>query len=510
MTADLLARTLEQFLLASNHGVVVEAGEIIFELDSVRFSASAERGRCLLHIWSAERNIVREVVDANLTKDALRLSVRKFAQSRPQILQICRDRDRRTPAARKTARTNYSKVLARVLAREFPEWILAKLSTSMDLERSFSPVYTRGLMRRGRSAFAVLGVNHTETQASVDAALTFGLLWLEDCRQREAGRSTVEGLRIYVPPKRSETLRLRLAHLNQAMGRFQLYELDNSGDSPKEQALSAINQVESHLQRPVDAERVQAVFAEAITRIKALAPSADIVAVSPLEISFRFNGLEFARSRISAQPGSFTTAQEIVFGAAGFEAVLSSENESAFHGFMQRIVESRRAEADKRDPLWRMYPESWLESLLVKNVAAVDSGLDSLHIYSQVPAFSASNRSLIDVLACTRDGRLAVLELKADEDIHLPMQGLDYWARVWWHHSRGGFHKYGYFSNVELSQQPPLLLLVAPALRVHPAVDRLLRYFSSEIHWTLIGIDERWREGIRVVFRKIPTMAAAV
>ncbi len=37
---------------------------------------------------------------------------------------------------------------------------------------------------------------------------------------------------------------------------------------------------------------------------------------------------------------------------------------------------------------------------------------------------------MIDVLTLTREGRLAVLELKADEDIHLPLQGLDYWARV--------------------------------------------------------------------------------
>jgi hypothetical protein len=37
---------------------------------------------------------------------------------------------------------------------------------------------------------------------------------------------------------------------------------------------------------------------------------------------------------------------------------------------------------------------------------------------------------MIDVLAVTREGRLAVLELKAEKDIHLPLQGLDYWSRV--------------------------------------------------------------------------------
>ena len=177
----------------------------------------------------------------------------------------------------------------------------------------------------------------------------------------------------------------------------------------------------------------------------------------------------------------------------------------AFAEFISTVVAARCAEGDRRDPLWRMYPERWLESLVFKNVAAVDSRLDSDHVYSQVPAFSASDRAMIDVLTCTREGRLAVLELKADEDIHLPLQGLDYWARVLWHHNRAEFQRHGYFTGVQLSPRAPLLLLVAPSLRVHPAVDTLLRYFSPQIEWILAGVDENWREGIRVIYRKSST-----
>jgi hypothetical protein len=46
----------------------------------------------------------------------------------------------------------------------------------MDLERSFGPIYSRRLLKRGQSGFAVLGVNGQEPQASIDAALTFGIL----------------------------------------------------------------------------------------------------------------------------------------------------------------------------------------------------------------------------------------------------------------------------------------------------------------------------------------------
>jgi len=46
--------------------------------------------------------------------------------------------------------------------------------------------------------------------------------------------------------------------------------------------------------------------------------------------------------------------------------------------------------------------------------------------------------------------------------------------------------------------------MVASALHVHPATDILLRYISPKIEWTLLGIDERWRKGLKVVFRKRP------
>lgn len=44
-----------------------------------------------------------------------------------------------------------------------------------------------------------------------------------------------------------------------------------------------------------------------------------------------------------------------------------------------------------------------------------------------------------------------------------------------------------------------MLLLVAPTLHIHPATDTVLRYFAPEIEWTLVGIDERWRDGVRVI-----------
>src|SRR5205807_5009568 len=136
--------------------------------------------------------------------------VQKLGHSRPTKLEICRQKDRRTPSAKKAARIAYRRMLERVLHGHFPAFQLRPLSTSIDLERSFGPTYSRGLLRQGQSAFAVLGVNAQETQGSIDAALTFGMLWLENCRTTCAGKAVVHGLKLFLPAGKTSLVRERM------------------------------------------------------------------------------------------------------------------------------------------------------------------------------------------------------------------------------------------------------------------------------------------------------------
>jgi hypothetical protein len=228
----------------------------------------------------------------------------------------------------------------------------------------------------------------------------------------------------------------------------------------------------------------------------------EIAIISAAEIGFRCHGLEFARARLAQEHGSFRSTPQIVFGVGAEERLLSEENNALFITLLRSVGEVRHAEGPRDHPFWRLHPERWLESLVVQDVGAVDERLYASCLSSQVPAFSASDRAMIDVLTVTREGRLAVVELKADEDIHLPLQGLDYWSRVAWHQARGEFQRFGYFPGKELSTEEPLLFRVSPALHVHPATDTLLHYISPAVRWTLVGIDERWRKEVKVVFRK--------
>jgi hypothetical protein len=231
---------------------------------------------------------------------------------------------------------------------------------------------------------------------------------------------------------------------------------------------------------------------------------------SGAEMAFRLHGLEFARVRMGYAGESFNRVQEITFGAGANETPLTEENAGELRELVARLFARREAGGDKRDALYRMQPERWLESELRRDVSLIDAHLDAAHVYTQVPAFAASDRGMLDVLSVGKDGRLAVIELKADEDLHLALQGLDYWVRVRWHHQQnpdaasglGEFQKHGYFGGVRLAESDPRLYLVAPALRVHPATEVVLRYLSPRVEWVLVAIDERWRRQVKVVWRK--------
>lgn len=497
-----LAQELDEFLATAPSACVLEDGETIFDFASAKYSISGEWGKCLLHLWSPERNTVRRVVDMERKNGQLRLAVQRFGKGQPVWLEIVAERNGRVPAVQRQARLQYQRLLKRVLERNFPDWNVDELTSTADLERSFSPVYARGLLRRGRSAVCVFGVNDSELQSSVDGALTFALLWFHHCRERDPARYFVEGLKLFVPKGRSAVVHARMHYLDREAARFELIEFNERSESLESLDLSDQGNIATRLVRCPEVEKVHERFRAAIERVRATVPESQLAVLSSTELAFRLHGLQFAHARVASSPGSFQRDEEIVFGSGAHETLLTPESEPLFEDLMKRLRELRCADGERRHALWRMQPERWLESEVKRDVSRLDARLEPKHVYAQVPAFAASDRGMIDLLAGTREGRLAVIELKAEEDIHLPLQGLDYWSRVKWHHEREEFHRFGYFSGRTLSSAAPLLLLVAPALRIHPATDTILSYVSPEVDWELIAIDEHFRNEIKVVFRK--------
>jgi len=253
-----------------------------------------------------------------------------------------------------------------------------------------------------------------------------------------------------------------------------------------------------------------------VARVMDLVPGAargrvELRARSAAEVGLLLHGLGFARVRNEAAAHSFARRNEISFGAAANETILTEETEPLCRELLARLCLSRQPDGVHTDALFRLQPERWLESRIRMHLAEFLPGLRAEFLYSQVPAIASGERGMLDLLTVDREGQLAVIEVKADEDMHLPLQGLDYWIRVRalnadrqmaGNRMVGAFERQGYFAGAEIAARAPKLMLMAPALRIHPSNEIVLRYFSPEVEWELIAVSEHWRRELKVVFRK--------
>ena len=520
-----LAEMVEAYITEHPAAAVLEDGRVLFDMRSARYSVAESHGRCVLQLWSEERNLVRTVVAVQHRAACLRLMTRRIGAAKPVALELSPTSERRTPTAREASRRQYLRRLERVLMRSFPDWKTAGMRAATDLEHSFGPAYVRGHLLRGTTAEAVIGVSADESTAMVDGILTLGLLWLDYCREhsihkRGSGARHYGGLKVIVPLGAAQTTAERMVWLNHGAAAFQLFTLDERSEELVEVDFRDAGNVESRLVHAFDVsaalERAQA----GVDRVLSLVPAAargriELRARSATEVGLLLHGLEFARVRNGASVHSFEREEEISFGAGANETKLNDETEPLCRQLLTRLFLSRQPDGEHTDPLFRLQPERWLESRLRTNLEEFLSGLQAKFLYSQVPAISSGERGMLDLLTIDQAGRLAVLEVKAGEDMHLPLQGLDYWIRVRalnadrqviGNREIGAFERQGYFARpgvgAEISPRPPKLLLLAPALRIHPSNEIVLRYLSPQVEWELIAVSEHWRRDLKVVFRK--------
>jgi hypothetical protein len=355
-------------------------------------------------------------------------------------------------------------------------------------------------MHEGSRAWALMAVAPGESVAAMESILAFGLLWLDWLRGHAEVRA-MEGLRLFVPEGAGSCVRERCAALSSSAS-VEVFEFRATDSRILKMDCADTGNLKSLLVPRGESESARGAACEAIRRIHALAlhmpPAGNEIGLrlvpGTTDVSLGFRGLKF---------GNWSSRDGISFGLGDSREKLTSSTEPALDELM-RILDLWRSPLakDTRHGLYRAAPERWLEALVLDDPTRLDAQLDPRHLYSQVPALTAGDRGVLDLLGVTRRGRLVVIELKASEDIQLPIQAVDYWLRVCRHHREGDFHRYGYFAGIELDPKPPLIWIAAPALRFHSATDILLKYVSPEIRITRIGLNENWRRGLKVVFRQ--------
>lgn len=447
----------------------------------------------LLHLWAERFTLTRRVLAiTDHTEQRLVLAVERFGRAKPDRLEFVRREFER--GARQVSREEFCEQLRALLAEQFPDDTVESLTISADLEHSLSGNYVRGVLRRGSLRFAVLAVPSGESSDPIDNCLTFALLWVSRLRHHSHADGTIAGLRVILPKNSARTVGHRFGALDPRIA-IDLYEheptlnvlekIDPRSAGNKDTWLVPARESESLVQRA----------RQALDSIIAAEPNSISLhpAVQTREVWLRFRGLPFARWYDG----------RVYFGIGECRRELTPTSQTPLKQLLRDLASCRHPLAtDTRHALYRAQPERWLESLVREDVMRVDAALDARFVYSQVFASSAGEHGILDLLTVTRSGRLAIVELKASEHIHLPLQAADYWLRVRKHMERGEIARYGYFPGVELQQIPPVVYLVAPALRFHPSTDELLKFLSPELEVVRVGLAESWRRGLRVVMRQ--------
>jgi hypothetical protein len=490
-----LGASLQQALervVATGRVEVRENGTWLACLDNFQYEIYPDNGEALLHLWSAQRNqFCRVIRILQEDPDRLVVEVKRFGRARPVKLEFIAAR--KDPAAARLTREQFRTRFRDFLCEQFPDETVTSLSAAPDLEHSLSGSYVRGLTRSGSQDWAVLAAAPDEGTAVCDGLLTFGLLWLHRARHL-ASSGPVAGLRLFFPPGMGQATAHRVAALAPDVA-VKLYEyVPETGRAREVDPLDAGN-VQSWLVPRRETENLLSAADPFLKPLLSRSPGAIQPHIVPGAnyVEVRYRGLAFARWQ----------ADGVLFGLGDNLKLLTPARQQAFDKLLNDFDTHRSPLASSTTHrLFRAQPERWLESLIAADPSRVDAHLDTRFIYAQVPAVSIGDRGIMDLVGVTRDGRLTILELKAQEDIHMPLQAVDYWLRVRWHHSREDFSRYGYFPGVTLDPRPPRLLLIAPSLRFHPATDVILRSLHPQIEIERIGLSESWRRGLKVVLRQ--------
>jgi len=481
-----------QSLFAAGSIEIRERGGRISPAAPISWEVRGAAGKPLLHLWADNCNLTRRVVAIkDQSQERLLLAVERFGRAEPERLEIARLDFKRNP--KQVSREDFCEQLRRILGENFPDETVEKLSIAADLEHSLSRVYARGISRKGAARCAFLAVPEGETPDAIESSLTFALVWLERTRQTQ-GQATVSFLRLILPGGKSGLLRHQLGALHSRLA-IQIYELDSLHESVERVDPCSNGNVSSWLVARKEWEQLRSSAAGDLAPIVAMAPEEVSVHVvsQEQEVVLCFRGLPFARWK----------NKRIYFGSESVWEELCSRNEHKLKQLMLNLQKFRNPLAkNPRHPLYRAHAERWMQSLVMQDVSRIDVSLDPEHVYEQVFAQSGGQHGILDLLAVTRTKRLAILELKAAENVDMPLQAAEYWARIRRHQAQGDLARYGYFPGLQLQTAPPIVYLVAPALRFHPTTDTLLKCLSPEMEIIRVGLAENWRRGLRAVMRQ--------
>jgi hypothetical protein len=490
--AGLISSRIEWFLSPT-------LGPAPIALLNSEFGFSFSHRRVIFTCWTEKGTRSWRVLGWEWTGEKLRLAtMRRMGAERAVLELIPRASAKALTATVATARQERSQLLAAAALELLPRAKLERVTVSPGMRRGQPGRYARILLRVGPRQIAATATLALGDARNLDSLFSSTLLWLNRLQQKMRP-PYIEKLWICVERSSREAARERHALLlNQLRNVLEIFEIDEEWKS-----LSPVHALEREglwHKRLARFPPVQvAARSESAEAIVALAPHAIDVVTARHGETLRYHGLSFARIR------RVMDQERVWFGIEGARRRLLAEQSGAeWDRLMFELSEHRGAGArDQRHWLYRSAAESWLESILRRDITRLDPGLIVAPLHAQFRTASGGpvGARPIDLLGLRQDGRLVVIELKAAEDREHVFQGVDYWRRVEAHRRRGHISKAKLFGRRTISDEAPLVYLVAPTLSFHCTFATLAATVAPDIEIYRFDINENWRAGVRVMRR---------
>lgn len=468
---------IEKFLANATSPAAFDYGDEPLALTAGSYSLESRAGRVTIEAWSESRTLSRRIVSVDQMKPGmLECTVQRFGGALGKFRFLDLERPQAAARMLQAGRQSLVEQFRRMLQRQLPAWEIKTATAALDLRRSFSAVFPRAHLQRGTDHVAALACPNTESEA---ALVTSALLWFDHLRGRLRPEERL-ALYLFLPEQAGALTAHRLKWLSGRPLHARLFRFNEHGMAGEVDARDLGN-VETRVSSEYAPLQLPEDLAGVLFRLRERSGVACCPEIDG-GLSIRYHGLEFARVKNGRLWLGIERREEIAAGE--WQLIENFADHLTMLGNASELAQ---------------FPERHFEGAVRGNLELLDADLIAEPVHGQVLTFAAGTRETLDLLAVSRLGQLTILELKTSEDIQLPIQALDYWARVSWHLERSELDNL--FPGRVLARVPPKLLLVAPAFTFHPTNEIVLRYFSPEIPVQRIGVNSDWETTLRVMMR---------
>lgn len=397
----------------------------------------------------------------------------------------------RTPAgelaaAVEAARLERAAAIAKTVGNNFPDLKPVRSSLNAENGRLAELLFERSTGER------VAVLSDVTEKMTPEMLVTTGLLWFE--RLRLKSKKHFAELWIAAPKKQARAIQKLLALLrDNARAHLRVLHIDPAKPDVCEE-LKKLKLSDLWRERPPKFSLPDALDASNTAEgIRRIAPDDIDVIHSRHAETMRFRGLPFARVRTAVG------REKLWIGIERERRTVTEDNRADLVELISSLSKYRSADSENsRHRCYTLSAESWLESILRRNIKLLDPNIILSPLYNQ---FRAAGDK-IDLLGLRRDGRLVIIELKTSPDREMVLQAADYWRKIEMQRRRGVLDRLKLFGDRVILDTPALVYAVAPALSFHRDFAYFAQKLAPEIELWRFELHEHWRREIKVIGRR--------